>query len=140
MDTRPEYETPAHRASEHEILMLLGPLWDAFFKKLPVKYGLDYAVIIDDKVKGFIEIKVRNLRFNDFPTYMISLHKVIAARELARETGLPCHLVIKFIDRTAYLDMSSDFTIFYSGRTDRGDWQDEEPMALFNCDLFKRIE
>ena len=61
------------------------------------------------------------------------------ARKLARETNTKSILIVSWTDRTGYLDFFSHHQIRHGGRSDRNDWQDQEPMCHFDLKHFKGI-
>jgi hypothetical protein len=138
---RPRYETEESLVQETQVLTLLCHHWECIAKKLPVRYELDYLLIRNRKAMGWLEIKVRAINYEYYPTYMISLGKVMAARKLTEATSLPSFLVVQWRDGKGYirLDDLGEFEITMGGRTDREDDQDVEPVVLFPIQGFTQI-
>ena len=94
---RKMYETDADRVKEQALA-------DAFaahgyeFVKLPIRYQLDFMVMRDDTPKAFVEVKHRTCRMYQYPTAMISLGKVMKARQLTQLTQLPAYLLNVYTD------------------------------------------
>jgi hypothetical protein len=138
--TRPIYETQHDLDHEKEIADLLSKKWSADFHKLPIKNNVDFLVTREGKGIAFIEYKHREkLSFEAFPTYMVSLDKWMKMRDIQNNTGLPCHLVVRFKELTAWVNCDADFHIGINGRKDRNDPQDIEPMAYIDMKAFKFI-
>ena len=73
-----------------------------------------------------------------YPTYMISLYKVMMAGTLTQATGLPCFLAVQWSDAAGICRLpSSDMDIRTGGTLRRGDPQDIEPMAYFDVAQFR---
>lgn len=127
---RKMYETDADRVKEQALA-------DAFaahgyeFVKLPIRYQLDFMVMRDDTPKAFVEVKHRTCRMYQYPTAMISLGKVMKARQLTQLTQLPAYLLNVYTDNIARFDFAGDFKLGKGGRSDRNDWQDQDICAYF---------
>lgn len=131
--TRPKYETQGDLNNEQrvaEMLVLEG--YELY--KLPMRYELDFAIhdMRDGgSVCGFAEVKARRVKHDAYPSVMISLSKVLKARQLTDTTGLPSYLIILYLDCLARLDFASDFEVRKGGRSDRGDPQDADVCAYY---------
>ena len=136
---RPLYETKINLNSEIKVMDYVSQCWNVVYFKLPMSYKIDYAIYRDTNLVGFAEVKCRTHTFGAFPTYIISLAKVLEARRLSRETNTTSILIVSWLGALAYLDFFSPFTTKQGGRSDRGDWQDQEPMAHFELKYFKRV-
>jgi len=110
--------------------------------KLPRSYRLDWAALRNDAITAWIEMKRRYRTFDQYDDTFLSLHKMIAAKELNAHTGLRCLFAVQFDDCLAYADLLDDFDwkITFGGRTDRGDWQDVEPIVLIPMRAFTILE
>ena len=133
------YENDNDLRSEKNLISYVSDCWNVASYKLPMSYKIDYVMYRDDSPVGFAEVKVRTHTFGTFPTYIISLGKVMEARRLARETNTKSILIVSWTDRTGYLDFFSHHQIRHGGRSDRNDWQDQEPMCHFDLKHFKGI-
>mgnify|MGYP003128412249 FL=1 len=136
---RPLYETKINLNSEKKVMDYVSQCWNVVYFKLPMSYKMDYAVYRDEALVGFAEVKCRTHKFGTFPTYIISLAKVLEARRLGKETNTTPILVVSWLGALAYLDFFSPFTIKQGGRSDRGDWQDQEPMCHYELKHFKKV-
>jgi len=136
---RPMYENANDLRSEQNLISYVSDCWNVASYKLPMSYKIDYVMYRDESPVGFAEVKVRTHTFGTFPTYIISLAKVMEARRLARETNTKSILIVSWTDKTGYLDFFSHHQIKHGGRSDRNDWQDQEPMCHFDLKDFKGI-
>ena len=138
---RKMYETGEHLRRERLIADELEFDWKSILKKVSYKLTVDFAICRDDIIKGWVEIKTRSITHNHSDLYMISMHKINSARQLARETELPFFLVVKFTDGIYYYkDRGEKHILKWGGRyvTQRDD-QDLEPCYYINMKLFKRL-
>ncbi len=105
--------------------------------KLPVAYEVDFAVARGERVVGVAEVKVRG-RY--YATLMVSLHKAQALRRFAAD-GLRAWLVLCVPGGVYVRRLTPDerLDIRMGGRTDRGDWQDVEPVAHFPMLGMRRV-
>ena len=119
---RPMYENANDLRSEKNLISYVSDCWNVASYKLPMSYKIDYAMYrIDtgtsasasESLVGFAEVKCRTHTFGTFPTYIISLAKVMEARRLARETNTKSILIVS--------------------------WTDQEPMCHFDLKHFKGI-
>ena len=136
---RPIYESNDDLRSEKNVVGYVSECWNVASYKLPMSYKIDYAMYRDDILMGFAEVKCRTHKFGTFPTYIISLGKVMEARRLARETETNSILIVSWTDKIGYIDFLSHHQIRHGGRADRNDWQDVEPMCHFDLKYFKGI-
>lgn len=133
---RPLYETPENLKREQEVAEQLKQKWDCEVRKLPIAYRLDYMILQEGKPVAVLEIKCRNAMYEEMH---LSLHKWMAGRELSKSVGVPFILVYEFKNKGIYWHKVDDTApeLALGGRTDRGDWQDIEPMAVFRLSKFK---
>ena len=141
---RPLYETDSDLNKESKIARFLEVAWGCSFKKLPIRYALDFALTVDDTVKAFCEIKTRNYSMKEIQSmggYMLSIGKWMAAKQLSEASGLPFVLIVCTTDalyQGRFVSFKPD-SVSLKGRKDRNDWQDIEPCILLNANQFKRI-
>ena len=141
---RKTYETEEDRSNERQVIDLIHELWNINVFKLPISYGLDFAMIDNREngmVLGFLEVKKRSTDKSQYSSYMISLSKVMKARELTQVSNLPSLLVVQWRDESGWINFSDELNgIGFGGRSDRSDWQDQEPVAFMKTHNFKPIE
>lgn len=142
---RPTYETDANLRSEIAVKEILERNWNCDLIKLPTQYRFDYVAERDGKVVAFIEIKVRSyssIQIDAMGGYMISLSKIIAAKQFAMAAGIRSILAVNLADGIYYFPIDKNFTtddLAIKGRTDRGDWEDVEPCALIPMNEFLEL-
>lgn len=133
---RPYYENQRDLTNENLVATALKEK-GMDLVKMPVSYRLDFAMLHKGKVRGFAELKTRNNRHDKYPTLMISLGKVMSARQLSEATGTRSILFVKFLDGLYWCDFASPFDLKIGGRTDRQDDADIEPVAHFPMKVFR---
>ena len=84
---RPIYETQFDLARENEVKDTLKVMWGVEFNKLPIAYHVDWMVTRNGEAKAFAELKCRNNPRRQYPTLMLSLHKWMHGKDLAKEIG-----------------------------------------------------
>lgn len=135
---RPIYETPDTLRDERAVIQSACAHWGCESIKLPMSYRIDFAVLMGGQVEAWAEVKCRGKMY---PEMYLSLGKWSAGKELSRATGLPFLLLYSFKDRGVFWrrvdEDSPSFVI--GGRTDRNDWQDIEPMAVFSLNTFQPL-
>jgi len=138
--SRPLYETSADREHESRLVSGLSQKFKCTFEKLPIKMGMDYAALRNGEVVAFFEVKRRSVSSNKYPTYMISVHKLMAAKSLSELTGLPCYLLVEWTDKTGIIKLPpKNMTIKMGGRADRNDPDDIEPVFHFQIGDFSSV-
>lgn len=138
---RPDYETRQDfdresRVADWFVQKMIHDGWfrdTAVAKPLKKHYCLDRAIVDGDEILAFCEVKVRTNRQFNYSTYLISLEKMRNMRLMARDTGVPSYLVIRWTDAIGYFEVNeqtdfTDFSLRLGGRTDRGDGADVEPV------------
>jgi hypothetical protein len=142
---RPTYETDANLRSEVAVKQILERNWNCDLIKLPTQYRFDYVAERDGKVVAFIEIKVRkysSIQIDAMGGYMISLSKIVAAKQFSMAAGIRSVLAVSLTDGIYYFPIDKNFTtddLAIKGRTDRGDWEDVEPCVLIPMGEFLEL-
>ena len=135
--TRPQYESQLDRQNEQIVAKALQGLgYD--LTKLPPHYRLDYVLMQDGRPKAFIEVKARTFNMQKYPTALVNLHKVIAARQLSFETDLPAYMVVLYKDALARISFAEEFELGFlaNGRNDRDDPMDRDLVCHFPISRF----
>ena len=129
---RPKYETKEDRNREEVVLSSACRSWGCAAHKLPDRYEFDYLLMRKKVGKAWLEIKVRTNERDDYPDYMVSFAKLMAARRLSGASGLPSFLLVQWVRSKGLirLDTIKKFTLSMGGRSDRGDAQDLEPVIF----------
>lgn len=134
---RPTYENADSLKQEEEFALLLSQKFNWTFQKLPRKYLLDCAVLEHGRVVAFVELRVRSNPVDRYPTYMLALGKFLAADQLHRVTGLPVTFYVRWADAWGCMPLHTvNGPVEFGGRTDRGDWQDIEPVVMIPLSKF----
>ena len=135
--TRPQYESQLDRQNEQIVAKVIQGLGYEM-TKLPPHYRLDYVVMRDGKPKAFVEVKARTFEMQKYPTALVNLHKVIAARQLSFETDLPAYMVVLYTDCLARISFAEDFELGFlaNGRNDRDDPMDRDLVCHFPIERF----
>ena len=135
-------ESKEIQQAEHQLKLHVEKAWAAKLEKLPTTYSLDYAIKREEEVKAWAELKCRNHAFGTHDTYMISLKKWKACREIESSSHKNAFLIVGFTDGAYWLQTSSvnNFQLKMGGRSDR-DWSvDREPCVFFNINYFKKLQ
>lgn len=134
--TRPRYETESDLVLEWHVIRQIETRWRCEAHKLPISYGLDFALVRGGQICAAVEMKRRSKRYGSL---MISMHKLTKARDF-RDQGVPTFFVIAWPDGVYYHEISDDlFPIGWGGRIDRGDSADVEPVAHIPAENFKSL-
>lgn len=135
---RPYYENNTTLEAERKAILRYAQAWGCDVRKLPVRYTIDYAMISDNKISAWAEIKCRNVDVNQYATLMISAEKIWTGLRMSQISGIPFILVIEWRDVLGALVVKKEHTydIRIAGRKDRDDWQDMEPMIFFPTNIF----
>lgn len=137
---RPLYEDDGDRAREREVAKEICKLLDCQARKLPISYGLDFALLRGEDVFSFVEIKCRTRNSQLYESLMVSAQKRVKALELSRATGCSCMLVSAFSDGIYWVNMAEKpDRVTFNGRTDRGDSQDVEPVIHYRTERLQLI-
>lgn len=144
---RPIYETERDLSRERGIADGLECLWDVKLHKLPQSYQLDFIMLKDGNVRGFVEIKGKHTvsfeKLKEFGGYLINLNKLERASQLMRLTGLEFRIVVEGAGEVwaaRYIEPPEIECVLFTGRKDRGDWQDVEPSVRLPVDRFKKLD
>jgi len=135
--TRPQYESHLDRQNEQIVAKVIQGLGYEM-TKLPPHYRLDYVVMRDGKPKAFVEVKARTFEMQKYPTALVNLHKVIAARQLSFETDLPSYMLVLYKDALARISFAEDFELGFlaNGRKDRDDPMDRDLVCHYPISRF----
>lgn len=133
---RPQYESAHDRQAELEIITEFCEVKNRGFAKLPKKYFLDWAILRNGRMSGFVETKDRpTLEHGQYDSLFIAADKVLHAQQLFRSSifdGMHTLFVVRFADkRIGFVDLFDWDYVAMGGRGDRGDEDDREPMAHY---------
>lgn len=139
-------ETSEQLERERAIADALEAIWSVELRKLPIHYNLDFVMCVDNKAKGFVEIKgCHKHAFQDlqkFGGYTINLNKMERAINLMKLTGLEFRLVVDSqgeVWAARFTEPPSIGEICVFGRKDRPNQNDQEPNIKLPLSLFKKL-
>jgi hypothetical protein len=128
----PTYQTDRDAVSEEDTINFLRSKWNCKIERMPDFHEFDYAVINNaGSVKALIEIKNRKADAVKYPTIILSMSKVLAARQWA-DQGLRCFLVVRVGEgkpRILDINKTKPASIKFGGRDGRNH---QEPLAHFD--------
>jgi hypothetical protein len=136
---RPLYESQSDLQNEFAVAALLAKRWSCEFRKLPIKYGVDFAVCQGRDIVAFAEIKCRSYSYSQLDRlggYMVSAHKWAVGLTLSRSFDVPLVLIVRLTDGIFWTKDTSGKLVM-GGRSDRGDEQDIEPCVLLPMSSFR---
>ncbi len=134
---RPLYENQIDLSNEAGVVARLCAEWGCQSLKLPMQYRVDFAITKDSRVKAWLEVKCRSRLYSEM---ILSAGKFMAGQQLAQSTDKPFVVAFCINDHIYWRDCSDDQPeICVGGRTDRGDWQDTEPIVMLPFSEFRHI-
>jgi len=133
-------ETTENLKLELLTMAMVAEKWKVTPVKLPQYSQLDFALLRDGKIAAFAEVKCRTFDMNRYKTSLIHLHKMIYARQVAFETGIPTFLIVRWMDKVGCCSFKVDFETTIGGRRDRGIERDYGLMAEVPIDEFQVLE
>lgn len=138
--SRPLYESDDDLAKERAAVEALCSSLGCSYSKLPISYGLDYALHRDGRVFSMIEIKCRNNTSQRYETIMVSVLKRIKALELRKSAHVTTNLVVAYTDGIYLIDFAEkpDY-VAIGGRKDRSDSADIEPCIHYSVSRMARV-
>ena len=131
-----------HIAGEDMFKRAIENHWDCRLEKLPIDYRLDFALLKNNEIKAWIELKNRNLNSTDFNDSMINLNKWMKAKELRDSTNIPTILAVRYKDKDIWCTLADDteMEIRWGARTiNTRDWQDIGPAVHISLKEFKEF-
>lgn len=147
----PLYETPEQIAAEAEIITYVAEkIGCTNYKKLPIKLGLDYALMRDERITGMIEVKDRPdwtyEQLNTAGGYLISADKIVKGLNFCKLTGIKLSVAVRLAKGTQVwlapireTDVPSyGFTMFNGNTVPRRE-ADKEPVFLIPMRAFKQL-
>lgn len=129
--SRPMYESGDDLSRERLVAKRVAEAFGMEAVKLPKSYPMDFALVLNNSVSVLLEVKCRTCSMSQYDTYMLSLAKLAHCQQLGKTGNIGVKLAVAWSCGTiGGIDlMSVSPTISIGGRTDRGDWQDIEPVA-----------
>lgn len=135
----PTFQTKKDVASEEDTISFLRHKWGLRIERMPDFHEFDYAVINKaGSVKGLIEIKNRKADAAKYPTIILSMSKVLAAKQWS-DQGVRCFFVVRVGNgkpRALEINKTRPANIRFGGRDGRNH---QEPLAHYKKEDFKII-
>lgn len=136
---RPVYETAANVSAERRVATAFAAACKAQAHKTPKMYEIDWAMH-RERLAAWVEVKCRNVVSTQYPTLILSCKKWDAGMRLAERFRVPFILVIGYRDGIFFWKAEDiQLDVGHGGRSDRGDWQDMEPVVHIPIELFTRL-
>lgn len=136
---RPLYEDEQDLNGENAFKEKIEQYLKASLMKMPKKYCADYMVFRNNAPVAIIEVKIRNVSRNTYITYMLSLHKVLYALNMASMLMIPFFVFVKWTDAMGYCQIMEGHlaTIEMQNVNFRDDPDDIEPCIFVPISTFK---
>lgn len=130
--SRPAYETEGDLLRERKAIEAIEAIHGVSLRKTPRFYAIDYCLMKDGKVAGWVEIKGKTFPRETYPTFYTSVEKFLRLVRMGHFTGLPSFLICSWSDGVFYSMQDAHagrrYDIRMGGRTDRNDSDDVEPV------------
>lgn len=134
------YETKETLSEELEVMEVFADKFNLEFRKMPIQYRLDFALMRkgQSNIFGMAEIRCRSGTW--YPTLLVSLQKLMHMDEYSK-FGIRCVLVLKIEGNVYYWPYGnfSEYDIGWGGRNIPRDDQDSEPVVHIPRSAFKAI-
>lgn len=134
---RPLYESQGDLSREARVAERLCQAWDCQSLKLPVQYRVDFAMLVNRKIKAWLEVKCRNSYYDEM---ILSAAKFVTGQQLATSTNRPFVVAFGIGHDIYWRDCTHDQPeLELGGRADRQDWQDMEPVVMLPLNKFHKL-
>lgn len=135
----PRRENDQTREAERRIMDAVASKWGYRAHKLPMKYYIDFLISKDGRAVAWAEVKQRHNKRDQYETYNVSLHKYMRLVDLGQQTGLRSLMLVGWEDGIGWVAVPCKHSVVWSGRTDRGDEGDVEPMVSIPVRDFRMV-
>jgi hypothetical protein len=139
------YETEEDRRHEREVAQRASLAWSCRLIKTKRAFAADFAAVRGKRITALVECKWRDYtleRLDGWGGLMLSAEKWARLRMLSPVLRVPTIIVAECNGVLWWHSATTRFQhdgLDLDGRTDRGDWQDVEPVVMFRKQRFKRI-
>ena len=142
--TRSIYENEDDFKNEQEMADMLAEKWKCKMLRQKKLSQFDFIAYRNAKPLAFLEFRKRKQKFNDFPTMIVSMTKLVAWHSSKAITGLPCYFVVQWADAVGYTDLENfviygEFKISAKTNNRRNAYDDQEIISLLSTDHFKML-
>jgi hypothetical protein len=135
---RTQYETQAMLEAEHDVIKRFTAGSDLEYRKLPLQYRADYAILTSGTLVSWVEVKIRTKKYS---TYMVSLAKILGMINLSSASKKPAYLLVQYPDALLLHSVTENDLSYigWGGRNDARDAQDEEPVCYIPMEQFREV-
>jgi len=139
--SRQIYETEEHLAAQAGVAAAVGAAWKCVPVPTPRLSGLDYLLLRDGNIRGFVEVKTRPTLAGKYSDYMIGARQWYSNMKFAEQCSLPMLLVVSFADGIQWVNaIGTPVREGIGGRRDRGDPLDIAPVVFIDMTRFKKLK
>ena len=138
------YENKEDYDNEQRMADMLAEKWKCRMLRQKKLSQFDFIAYRDNKPLAFLEFRKRNQKFNDYPTMIVSMTKLVAWHSSRAITGLPCFFVVEWKDAIGYTDLENfvifgEFKISAKTHNRRNNYDDQEIISVLSTEHFKLI-
>ena len=140
-------EKQQDRDNEHSICLEIKKYLSNNIKitpSLPYHYIIDRALLLNDIVKAWVEIKCINYDLVTLPVYYISLHKIKVGVDWSEMTNTPFFIIVKFKDGIKYTEINKkcldEYSITWGGWKNPRRGNDKELLLNIPVDRLYRLD
>ena len=140
--TRPIYEEETDRIKEQEVADLIARKWARKVDKvvqMPKLFPCDMALVKDQKVVAFVEVKSRSFSRHKYDDLMFEVKKSATLFSIATITDKPMFIVCDMTDCVLFTQLQAGYPCIISGRGDRDDSEDIQPQFLIPLSQFQML-
>lgn len=132
----PIYENAESLANERRVMNSVTRRFGIVGHKMNGR--VDFVLTRNGEGWGWAEVKCRWNASTDYPTYMIDLSKIDALRTISQFTESHARIIVRWDDCLGVADAKTvKYMTVKGGRTDRGDKNDIDVVALIPLEHFK---
>ena len=138
------YENKEDYNNEQRMADMLAEKWKCQMLRQKKLSQFDFIAYRDSKPLAFLEFRKRNQNFNDYPTMIVSMTKLVAWHSSKAITGLPCFFVVEWKDDIGYTDLENfvifgEFKISAKTHNRRNNFDDQEIISVLSTEHFKLL-
>ena len=112
----PIYETQEDYDAEQRVADIVAQKWLCEMQRNKKLSPFDFIAHRDGVPRAFIEMRKRHNPMHQYSSVMVSLTKIIAAKQHTEATGLPCFFVVEWTDAIGYVNFDCQKYLRISGK------------------------